>query len=208
MNKEQSVVGSAYRQIAIDIAKNIANGQYAEEQKLFGRSVLASHYKVSPETIRKAVHLLKDVEILDTEKGSGIKVKSVKKAKEFIGRYNDVESIISAKNEITSWARRQAKESAEMIDKIQFVVNMTERMKNLSPFVPFEISITDDCAVIGKTLNELQFWHNTGGTVIAIKRDERLIISPEPYAAFCEDDIFYIIGSEQSYIAAKKLLFG
>jgi len=208
MNKEQNVVVAVYRQIAIDIAKNIANGTYIEGQKLFGRSVLSSQYKVSPETIRKATHLLKDVGILEIEKGSGMQIKSISKAKEFVKRYNEVADLSIAKNELAAWAGKQMKETADMLKKVQFLVDTSERLKSLNPFTPFEIKITSDTLVIGKTVSEVQFWHNTGGTVIAIRRGENTIISPGPHAAFCVDDIFYIIGNDQVYAASEKLLFG
>jgi len=207
MDKEQKIATSSYRKIAIDIAESIVNGKYVEGQKLYGRSVLASQYKVSPETIRKAVHILKDVGILDTEKGSGVEVLSISKASEFVKRYNEVANIAVIKTEITQWAHKQTKETAAVISKIQFIVDAAERLKNISPFTPFEIEITKESTAIGKTADELQFWHNTGGTIIAIKRDENLIVSPGPYATFCEGDIFYFIGNEQSYEAAKKTLY-
>ncbi|MDR0671146.1 MAG: GntR family transcriptional regulator [Oscillospiraceae bacterium] len=208
MENVQKVTTSAYRKIAIGIAENIVGGTYVEGQKLFGRSVLASHYKTSPETIRKAVHLLKDVGILAIEKGSGVEVVSVQKAREFIERQQQVESVTALQRQITQWARRQAEESAEMTAKIQILVDAAERLKSTSPLTPYELPITAGAAVIGKTADELRFWHNTGGTIIAIRRGERLIVSPGPYATFCEGDIFYVVGNEQAYAAAVKLLSG
>ena len=208
MDKRQNIAISSYRKIAIDIAKSIVNGKYAEGQKLFGRSVLASQYKVSPETIRKAAHILKDMGIVDTEKGSGIEVISISKAKEFIERCNEIENLTFAKSELAKWAEKQAKDANDAIGKIQFIVDTVEKFNSINPLTPFEIEITKNSTVIGKTADELKFWHNTGGTIVAIKRGENLIVSPGPYAAFNEDDIFYIIGNDQSYIAAKKILFG
>ena len=207
MDNEQKIALSAYRKIAIDIAKSIVNGKYVEGQKLFGRSVLASQYKVSPETIRKAAHILKDMGIVDTEKGSGIEVISVNKAKEFIERCNEIENLTVAKRELSKWAQKQAKDATEVIGKIQFIVDTVERFNSINSLTPFEIKITKDSTVIGRTADELKFWHNTGGTIIAIKRGDDLIVSPGPYAAFIENDIFYIIGTDQSYTAAKKILF-
>lgn len=207
MDKEQKLATSVYRKIAIHIAKSVAEGKYVEGQKIYGRSVLASQYKVSPETIRKAVYILKDMGILDTEKGRGVEVISVNRAKEFVERYNEIESITSAKGEIAQWAHKQAKETAVIINKIQFIVDSAERFKNISPITPFEIKITREAKVIGKTADELRFWHNTGGTIVAIKRGGDMIISPGPYATFQEDDIFYMVGNDQAYVAAKKILF-
>ncbi|MDR3342981.1 MAG: GntR family transcriptional regulator [Treponema sp.] len=206
MSEGQKITTSVYRQIAIDIAQDIAQGKYTTGQKLFGRSVLASYYQVSSETIRKAVFILKDVGIVDTEKGSGIEVKSVEKAREFIDRHNEVENVITVRNEIMHWAERQAQETDYIIEKIQFVIHTTERFKNSNPFTPYEIKITEDSPAIGKTANELHFWQNTGATIIAIRRGEALIISPGPYATFNKDDIFYLIGNDQAYAASIQLL--
>jgi K+/H+ antiporter YhaU regulatory subunit KhtT len=208
VEKEQKVLPSGYRQIAIDIVKDIVQGKYSKGQKLFGRSVLASYYQVSSETIRKAVFILKDVGILDTEKGSGIKVGSIEKAREFIDRYREAEKIRTARDDILQWAARQASETEDIIEKIQFVIHATERLKNIQPLTPYEITITENAAAIGKTANDLRFWQNTGATIIAIRRDDALILSPGPYATFKVNDIFYIIGTNEAYAASMKLLFG
>ncbi|MDR1559737.1 MAG: GntR family transcriptional regulator [Clostridiales bacterium] len=207
MDKEQKITNSVYRKISIDIARDIANGKYMEGQKLYGRSMLASQYKVSPETIRKAVYILKDMGILDTERGSGVEVVSVSTAKEFVQRYNEVENLTVIKSEITQWAQKQVKETSDIINKIRYIVDAAERFRSVSPFTPYEIVITAESTVIGKTLDELRFWHNTGGTIIAMRRDENLIVSPGPYATFNAGDIFYMIGNDQSYMAARKLLY-
>lgn len=208
MSNNKQTTSSAYRKIALDIAKDIADGKYVEGQKLFGRSMLASHYKVSPETIRKAIYILKDVGILDSEKGSGIEVISVAEARTFLARQNELENVDTIQDEITQWAKNQAKETAEIIKKLQFIVDVAGRLKNTSPFIPYEIKIEKESLIIGKTTNEVQFWHNTGGTVIAIKRDDSIIVSPGPYATFCEGDTFYIIGNDQTYAASMKLIYG
>lgn len=207
MPKRQEIATPAYRQIAIDIAKNIANGKYGKGQKLFGRSVLASQYRVSPETIRKAVFLLKDVGILETEKGSGIEVVSVDKAVEFIAMHCEVDSIASLKKEASGWIRAQTEQSEQMLQKIQRALSTVERLHTVSPLNPYRIEISADCKVIGKTVGETQFWLHTGGTVVAIQRGESLIVSPGPYATFCEGDIFFVVGTEEAYAATAGMLF-
>ena len=57
----QAVVPSQYLQIALDLATRIAQGELTEGSRIYGRSVLASEYGVSPETIRKALRLLADI---------------------------------------------------------------------------------------------------------------------------------------------------
>lgn len=205
--KSEKVTMSQYRQIAIDIAKNIASGKYVQGDKLFGRSVLASHYKVSPETIRKAVFLLKDVGILQTEKGSGVEVVSTAKVEEFLKQNENIDTLVSLKKELDTWSKEHTRQVKDILDKIQFAINQTQHTQALSPLNPFEIKITSQCKVLGKTVDELRFWHLTGGTVIAVRRGDELILSPGPYAVFCEGDSFYIVGDSAAYPAAIKLLF-
>ena len=50
----QAVVPAQYLQIALDLATRIARGELAEGSRIYGRSVMASEYGVSPETIRRA----------------------------------------------------------------------------------------------------------------------------------------------------------
>lgn len=200
-------IKSLYRRIAIDIATDIASGKYAQGEKLFGRSVLASRYKVSPETIRKAIFLLTDVGITQTERGSGINVVSREKAKDFVMHNTSVDNLNAAKREIKAWAREQAKQADDILRKIQYVINETERINITSPLKPMQIKIDSSCKAIGKTINELNFWQNTGGTIIAIRREGALIVSPGPYATFLQDDIFFVIGDEDSSTAIMRLLY-
>ena len=44
------VVTPVYLQIAVDIASRIARGEFKENTKIYGRSVMSSEYGVSPET--------------------------------------------------------------------------------------------------------------------------------------------------------------
>ena len=207
MRNEQKIISSAYRKIAIDMARDIVNGKYKEGQKLFGRSVLASYYKVSPETIRRAAFLLKDVGIIDTEKGSGIEVKSLQKAKEFIDFQNEIQSVTMAKNEVMQWGKRQTEEVEQIVSQIQYIIDAANRIQAFDPIRPYEYKITGESIALGKSIDELRFWHNTGGTIVAIRRSETLIVSPGPYAIVKEGDIFYIVGNEDTHTAVINLLY-
>ena len=54
-------VPAQYLQIAVDVASRVAGGDLREGDRLYGRSVMASEYGVSPETIRRALRLLADM---------------------------------------------------------------------------------------------------------------------------------------------------
>lgn len=202
MEKGRKATFPVYRKIAISIAQDIVSGKYVEGQKLSGRTVLSSQYGVSPETIRKAVYLLKDVGILDIEKNSGVLVCSVREAAEFVQQSQEMQSVAAVKNELFAWMDRQIREAAAAMEKMQFIINASERYKKSTPFVPYEITVPSNSKVAGKSISDLNFWHKTGATIIAIERGEQTILSPGPYSSLLVGDILYIVGDEQALRAS------
>ena len=71
MANKHKIAEPIYQKIAIDIASKIAAGKYKAGEKIYGRSMLAAHYAVSPETIRRAMFMLQDVGIVAIESGIG-----------------------------------------------------------------------------------------------------------------------------------------
>ena len=71
MANKHKIAEPIYQKIAVDIASKIAAGKYKVGEKIYGRSMLAAHYAVSPETIRRAMFMLQDVGIVAIESGSG-----------------------------------------------------------------------------------------------------------------------------------------
>ncbi len=59
--------------------------------------LLQVEYNVSPETIRRSVTLLSDMDIVKVTKGSGIVINSVDNCLKFIDKYKDIDSISSIK---------------------------------------------------------------------------------------------------------------
>ncbi len=73
-----------YEIIAIDLAQAIAEGIYTEGSSLRGRSLLAGKYQVSPETIRKAISLLEQYDIVRSIPNKGIIVNSPENAARYV----------------------------------------------------------------------------------------------------------------------------
>ncbi|HPJ76117.1 MAG TPA: GntR family transcriptional regulator, partial [Clostridia bacterium] len=65
-------INPQYQMIARDIAKRITDNEWTENQMISGRSLLSSEYKVSPETIRRALALLVDMKVVYVKKNSGV----------------------------------------------------------------------------------------------------------------------------------------
>ena len=82
-----------YQQIAMDIATQIVKQQYKVGDRIYARSALASKYHVSPETARRAICLLADMDIVEAEKGSGVVILSVEKAMQYLQQLTGVETM-------------------------------------------------------------------------------------------------------------------
>lgn len=205
---DESIVKPIYQQIAIDLANRIARDEFQPGDKIHGRSTLASEYNVSPETIRRSIILLSDMEIVDVSQGSGIIVKSKNRIFEFIEKFKVMDSVSSIKNDILCILSKRRILDDELSESIDKLINSSERFKNTNPFAPLEIQITKESHLIGKTISETKFWQETGATVIGIRRAKSLILSPGPYAIFLPDDVIIVIGDENSYDRITRLLYG
>jgi len=201
------IVRPVYQQIATDIASKIADGQYEVGEKIYARSVLASQYGVSAETARRAIAILADMEIVDTTKGSGVIIKSTENAIKFIRQYNDVKTVNDLRNDILDKLEKQKVENDLLREQIIDLLDKADRFKSINPFVPFEIRITKETPYLEKNIAEINFWHNTSATIVCIKRNGCLEMSPGPYAVLRENDIFYFVGDEGCYDRVNKFLY-
>lgn len=199
MESSLKIVSPRYQQIAVDIAGKIVDKHYEIGGKVYARSALASQYGVSPETARRAINVLSDMNIVEVTKGSGVVIKSYENAVKFIKQYKDIQTLHDLKNEILRKVEQQLDDTFIVKDQVTKLVERIDRFKSLNPFVPFEIEITADTPYLDKTSSDVNFWHNTTATIIAIKRGDELMMSPGPYAMFCEKDVVYFIGDESAY---------
>ena len=197
-----------YQQIAVDIATQIAKQQYKVGDRIYARSSLASKYHVSPETARRAICLLSDMGIVDAEKGSGVVITSVDKAIKYIQQFAGVETMSQLRQSIQQDIDAEIQLMLHLREKLAALMDRAERFQNLNPFTPFEITVAPGSFCAGKTLAEVNFWHNTTATVIAIRRGEQLILSPGPYHHIHDGDIVYFVGDENAPARVDRFIRG
>jgi K+/H+ antiporter YhaU regulatory subunit KhtT len=194
-----STLKPIYQKIAIDITNRILSGDLAIGDKLYGRSSLASQYNVSPETIRRSIILLSDMDIVKVTKGSGIVINSADNCLKFIDEFKDIDSMSSLKKDIMDLLEKKKELDKSIEYSIDELIDYSSRFKNSNPFIPFEFEIQTQMSVIGKTISEAEFWQNTGATIIGIRRNDKLMLSPGPATIFKDKDIFVVICAENSY---------
>ena len=169
-----------YQQIAIDLATKISNGKFRPGERISGRSTMAGHYNVSPETIRRAVSILEDAGVVAARPQAGIEILSRDKAVELVHKFRDIEALTAIKNNICELLQSITRQQIELQENVRLLIESSERYKTLNPFMPFELQIAPGSLVVGQSLSSARFWNNTGATIIGIKRGEETILSPGP----------------------------
>ncbi len=196
-----------YQEIALELASRIATEEYKEGDKIYARSAIASQYGVSPETARRAICVLVDLDIVDSEKGSGVTIKSQGNATAFINQYAKRKTLETIKDELLASVCRQHAEMENITQSLTDLIEASEHFRSMNPFMPFEVKITGDCVYLNKMVSEIQFWQHTGATILAVERNGVVMKSPGPDTMFREKDIFYFITQDDSGQRVREFLY-
>lgn len=207
MDINPKAVEPVYQQIAVDVASKIISGHYNIGDKIYARSSLATQYNVSSETARRAICVLEDMNIVKIIKGSGVIITSCENAIKLVKKYNEVKTVTELKDDIFSSMESIEKQNLKLKKMLVKMIEKTDRFKDINPFIPYEITITDKTTHLNKTIGELNFWHNTTATIIGIKRNENLLMSPGPYFTLQKNDILYFVGDDNCVERVNKFLF-
>ncbi|MGI5987575.1 TrkA C-terminal domain-containing protein [uncultured Oscillibacter sp.] len=204
---KQSVVPSQYLQIALDLATRIAKGELAEGSRIYGRSVMASEYNVSPETIRRALRLLADMKVVEVKPQSGAKVLSADSARRYIENFEEGADVHAMRAQLKSLLEEYDQLSRRLTETVTALIKSRETFAAAGEPLPnYEVPVPKDSPLIGKSIGALKFWQSTGGTIVAIRRGQTVILSPGPYAELYGGDIIVLVGSPAAAEAAHHLV--
>lgn len=186
---------ASYQSIALDIAKRIINDEFPVGTKISGRTLLASQYSVSPETIRKAIGILKNANVVNVSQGKEIIILSSQQAYNLIEHHKEIISAYSLKQELEMLLEKKEETDRQFRKIVTEIMRYSDRLKNLDPYNPVEIRVSPNATVVGKSLETLDLWHNTGATIVAIRRETEIMISPSPDTILQSDDRIVVVGS-------------
>lgn len=196
-----------YLKIAQDIAFRIAGGELAEGQRIYGRSVMATEYNTSPETIRRALKLLADMKVVDVKPQRGAVVISKDNAARYISNFEDDNSINSLLYQLRELKLQYDELNGKIVDTVEEIIHTRYSFSAANEPLPnYEVSIPEDSWLIGKSIGELKFWQSTGATIIAIRRGQTVILSPGPYAELYNGDAVIIIGTPAAAETAERFI--
>lgn len=194
--KENSIKHPRYINIAIDVAEKIANEEFAEDQKIKGRSTLAGGYNVSPETIRKAMTLLAELDVVQIFPNSGVIIKSKDKATDFLNKFSSKENLLSIREKIKKLIFDRNILNLEIDNNIDLILENFTQLKNIELIKHYEYEIRKGSPIIDKTISDLKFWQNTGATIVGVLRNNETLISVGPYFSFLANDTIIFVGTD------------
>ena len=203
----QTVVPSQYLQIALDLARRIAAGELPEGSRVYGRSVMASEYNVSPETIRRALRLLADMKVVEVKPQSGAVVLSADSARRYIKNFEESADVRSLRLQLREQMAEYDELHRRMAETVKALVKSRETFAAAGEPLPnYEVSVPQGSPCIGKSIGALKFWQSTGATIVAIRRGQTVILSPGPYAELYAGDVIVLVGSLAAAEAANNLV--
>ena len=183
-----------YIKIAQDICGRILVGEYQEGMMLKGRSVLASFYNVSPETIRKAVNLLAKEKIVEIKRGVGIFVDSALHAQQFADKWKD-KTLVQNKYANLLNLLEEKKQLDEEIDVAIKDMRDSFTYQTKEAVQLQEIMIPLDSWLDSKKIGDVYFYNYTEATIVAVvtKEEGRADTSPGPdYVLHGGDKLIFV----------------
>lgn len=186
---------AAYQSIALDIAKRILDDEFPVGSKISGRTLLASQYSVSPETIRKAIAILKDANIVAVSQGKEITILSLAQTRHFVDHHKEMLSAYSLRQELELLMEKKEDNDRQFQKIVNEIIKYSDRLKNLEPYNPVEFRLSQQALFLGIPLKEIHLWQHTGATIVAIRRGKEIIISPGPNAVLQAEDRIVVVGS-------------
>jgi len=150
---------------------------------------------VSPETVRRAMSILSDKQVVVINLGSGAVVTSRENAVQFVKSFKDDESISEMRLELDQMLEKRRNMDDKITSMTTKIIDMYKYMRN-DLITPVEIQIPKGSDIIGKSIGKLRIWDHTGATVIGIIQGSDVIISPGSYYEFDQNDRILTVGDK------------
>lgn len=202
MKKEKSL--PVYFLIARDIAGQIALGKIPEGARFSGRSLMSSQYNVSPETIRRALGLLREVGVVSIKPQAGAVAQSRERAASYVEQCSETVGIRVLQEELNGLLRERRALDERIEEAIQKLVDMTERFRNSRELQTYEFAVPSGARLDGMTIARSAFRTSTGATIVAIRRGAKILLSPAPEETVCAGDVLVVMcGSLLTHVVSE-----
>lgn len=204
--KEQTF--ARYEQIAQTLAQEIAQGKYPEGERISGRTLLAGRFKVSPETVRKAVALLQAREVVSPVAGSGIAVLSRRAARQFLEDFADYAALEVLEHRLRELIEERNRINDEIEHLVAEIVRYKEGLLKQVLYNAEEVIVSPSSPLVAKSVQAAQIRTLTGVIVTSVKRNNHFYHSPGNEFNLQAGDVLVIVGSLEGKKKLKALAAG
>lgn len=188
-----------YLDIARDIGEKIINEYYKEGDILRGRSILASEYNVSPETIRKTMNILSKEKVVTVKRGVGIFINPKFNAESFISKIGRVDALKESESKVKKLLDEQKRLDDSLHEEVKKLLD-SYRFSRRETIEFLELNIPSDSWVINHSIGDIYFYNYTEATIVAVVRDDKTFTSPGPdFVIEAEDTLLLVSKDELSY---------
>lgn len=205
MAKRERGASSRYEEIAVDIARKIISREYREGDRLLGRSHLAGTYKVSPETIRRAIAILHDRGIVRAVPGSGIRVVSRPLAADYLEGLQTSSAIAEMQAELSDLLARRRELDNRVEEVGTKLAALAGRALAAARRVE-EVEVPGGSWCVGQTLKSARLRNQTGATVIAVVRSGEEHFSPGPDFVLQSADLLMVVGPDAARERLERIV--
>jgi len=131
---------------------------------------------------------------VSASQGKEVLILSAEQAVEFVNHQVAMQSAYSLRQELEILQEKK-KELNERFDDIVYqIIRYTDRLRNLQPFNPVEVTVKATSKAIGRSIKEFKFRQRTGATLVAIRRSLEIIVSPDPEVILQQGDRLVVVG--------------
>ncbi|WJH32330.1 GntR family transcriptional regulator [Paenibacillus sp. CC-CFT747] len=150
--------------------------------------------------------LLKEESIVSVSQGKEIIILSEQNAYEYINRNQYLKSVYSLKQDIQMLLHEKHEIDRKFEKLLNEIIHASDRLQNLKPYHPMEVKVAPHSFAVGQTIANLQFWQNTGATIVALRRGTSVSISPGPHVILQPDDVLVVVGDGPVQARAEQFL--
>jgi DNA-binding transcriptional regulator YhcF (GntR family) len=194
-----------FEQIAYELACKIKNDELKFEQKIRGRTIIASEFSVSSETVRKALALLEKQGVVEIKEQSGVYVKSKAEAIKYIAMHHQNFETEKQFEEIEELLKNNIQTNKDLQLKFKQIKKNNNLHKSVLPINTFSIVIKKYDAFLSKDFSIDEFELITGGNIFGIVRKDLIISGVKRSFTFQVGDEIFISGGES--VKQKTLSF-
>ena len=202
---QDTVKEARYQAIAFAIAKRIMDKDLNVGDKLRGRTILASEYGVSSETIRKAINLLAKEHIVEVIERSGIIIRSTEAAQTYVEKYLVKHSHITLISRVESSYANLKRAQKTLDTDLKALIRGSKTQ--VFPFQYFAYTIPKSSSIEGQTIKDSRFQSLTGGLIIGIDNGQAFIQNPPIDFLLEAGTVIYVLGDETVQKKVEKLYF-